>query len=190
MYFFDEIYSNLREGESINNYIDELLRKIATKYSKSISFKEWINNKWLDYKKNVENNCRAIYTIENGYWDKMLLDIEHYINNWLIIPNWLDLSIDLREFIDILHKYNKIEYLKLKNNKSNKDKKSLRNLNKKISIPEYLRILNEYFLPCNNKINIDYYDNNFRELKKLKTFLSKPLHAYSIFYNNKFNNSK
>lgn len=186
----NEISGLLYEGECINDYLDNLLWKIATSYSKDISFKEWVDNKWLNYKEHVKISCKEIYKIEEGYWNKLLLDMDEYINDWLIKPNLLDLIINLRELINILYLYYKREYLKLKSDKTNKEKKLLKKLCKETKITEYLIKINDYFYPNNNQTHIDYYGSNLKILKKMKTFLSKPLHAYSIFYKNSFSTTE
>lgn len=187
---FSEIRDLLHKGGDINDYLDNLLQKIAISYFKDISFKEWVANKWLNYKEHVEISCKEIYKLEKGYWNELLLDMDDYINNWLINPNSLDLIINLRELINILYIYNKREYLKLKSGKTNKEKKLLKKLNKETKITEYLIKINDYFYPNNNQTHIDYYDSNLKILKKLKSFLSKPLHAYSIFYENSFSTTE
>lgn len=187
---FNEIYINLREGERINNYLDSLLLKIATKYFEYTALIYWKDNTWEKHKINIENRCKEIYNLEKGYWNTMIFDMDKYINSWFTEPKWLEISINLREFINILHIYNKIQYLKLKNNNSKKEKKLLKELNKKISITEYLIKLNEFFYPPIDIANINYYQDNSKIFKELKTFLSEPLHAYSVFYKNSFNGSK
>lgn len=187
----DDFLSNYRKAKDISKYLENLLFKISNKYSAFIAFNKWNDEVWSSYKDKTRKKCKDLYRVDHGYWDGWLLEIDEYINSLLIEPNKLELIIYFRELVLILYDYNKLEFLKLKNNKSKNEEKLLSKLNKKILVPQHLIWVNDYlYESIKDTKDISYYKNNLLILKKLKTFLSEPLHAYSIFYNNSFQNSE
>lgn len=182
------IEDNLNKGENVNNYLDFLLKRIAIKYSKYISFDEWNNTTWLNFKEKFKVLYDKTYLLRKGCFNGLFQEMDEYIESWFIEPNKMELIVNLRELINILYKYNKLEYLKLKDKKTNKEKKSFKKLKKEIAVPQYLIWINNYFYPKNNTPDFSYYENNLKTFKEMKDLLSKPIHAHSIFYKKQLNN--
>lgn len=161
--------SDLENPKNIDEYIDKIVFEISYYHTYMVYFIDWFNKDWLikaNERREKYKDCEEVV--------KTLYYRNYFIKTIFFEPKRYEYFIYVRAFLDVIKIYLQ------KNNKNYKDNKAMWKSSK------YL----EYYVHLIFKTGL--YKNTvfaskrqiLEELRILLSFLSKPLHAFSFYYNN------
>lgn len=164
----------LGDEQDIDDHILKLIKVILKLKNDLDTIIQWHNNEWL----NIVNEKKKNYIESSKQWDKY----ESWIYKYIYEPKRYEFCVYLRSFLNTLKIYLK---------KDHRDHIKCKNFWESSKYLKYLIHLifktGFYKVENDNKeweyIIIEKDNEIIEELEALISFISKPLHAFSIYYN-------